>query len=230
MRSRVGRSALLILLPALALAACGGALGAAAPTQPKTAPTQGCERATSVVVPDDRKPSSNGGRGPSVKAPLAGLAVASTDAMVLSSGITPLDPRSAPPSMSLRLSLLAPWVNGGPTNDTRFMQVFAANSVEGFSIWEILDAGGWILYEGPLLGRDASSVKAMLDAVGNGGRSAQVTVGSFDALIVHGDARGEGPPRAYGLYWSDGSRDMSIQAVADSAEVIDFARSLYCTP
>ena len=108
------------------------------------------------------------------------------------------------------------------------MQVFSRSSVNGLSVWQIVDAGGWILSEGPSRGVDASGALAMLKTIGGEGHATIVSVSSIDALLVHEDGRGGASLRPYGLYWFDGFRDMSLEAPANSADVIDFARSLYC--
>lgn len=187
----------------------------------------GCGPSSTVTMSDDNKPPITGFRGPSTKGPLTGLAVTWDDARV--QPISAMSPPTSPPSTTLKASLLTAWADG-PTKDTRFVQVFAQGSVDGLNIWEILDAGGWIVSEGPIGGGNAPSVKAALDAVGNGGQSATVEIGPNQGLLVHQDAVGSLTSRPYGLYWSDGVRDVSIQAETTSDAIVTFARSMYCVP
>lgn len=218
----------LVLVGLLGSACAAWGLAGAAENPAGTSP--GCAKAADQAVPDDSKDPIGGGRGPLAKPRLQGLEVSPDDAAVDALGIEPLVPPFAPPGTQLRLSLMSPWGDGGPNEDTRFIQVFGAGSVAGLSVWEIVDRGGWILYEGPPRGRDATSVQAVLESLGTKGRSVVIPVGPYDALLVHGDriSSVDGTTRPYALYWSDGSRDLSLEAPGNSAAAIGFARSLYC--
>lgn len=86
-----------------------------------------------------------------------------------------------------------------------------------------LSAGGVIIGEASTTGRDATFV---IGSVGK--RAATVGVGPYVAALVHADPLADGT-RPYGLYWSDGTLDLSIVAGDLAPEsVIGIARAFYC--
>jgi hypothetical protein len=54
-----------------------------------------------------------------------------------------------------------------------------------------------------------------------------VEIGPYEAALVHGSPL-ETKVRPWGLYWSDGTSDYSVNGAGTSSEVIDLARSMYC--
>jgi hypothetical protein len=186
----------------------------------------GCGASDVVVMPTDNDPPVRG-FGQAAKPPLDGLAVNVTDPTV-DAFVRPLEPARLPAGVSLRASLLTPWTTTGAIADTRLLRIYARSKTDGLNITEIVDGGAWVISEAPAAGRDALSVKASLDSIGADGHYAVVQVGPNRALLVHQDGLSTANGRPYGLHWSDGVRDMSIEVLAPSNEVIDFARSFYC--
>lgn len=75
-------------------------------------------------------------------------------------------------------------------------------------------------------GRDADLVVSEL--VDTGYQPLTLMIGPHKAAMVHGDPRANGI-RVWGLYWSDGARDMVVRSAGPPEELVDIARSLYCT-
>jgi hypothetical protein len=64
-----------------------------------------------------------------------------------------------------------------------------------------------------------------LAKVGKQARAASVQVGRFSATMILQDPSDPAGVRPFGLYWSDGGRDMYIRAAAPSNHLVDFARA-----
>jgi len=82
--------------------------------------------------------------------------------------------------------------------------------------------GGALIAQQPAQkGRDAAAV---LDVAG--GRGTMISVGPYDAAVIHGDP-GQNGERMYDVYWSDGER-FNFAIARDALVAIDAARSMYC--
>ena len=94
---------------------------------------------------------------------------------------------------------------------------------ESTSLTSFLRDGGVMFEQIEAAGRTAQLVIGAVQP----GAAGLVAVGQHDAALVHGDPDENGT-RAYGLYWSDGDRDLSLTGAVQAEELIAFARSLYC--
>lgn len=187
--------------------------------------TTGCGITAASIVPEDSEPPLVA-YGPAAKPPLTGLSVAVTDPRA--AFIHPLAPSTSPAGLQLQASLLAPWTATGATADTRLLLVYSRDSVGGLNIDDIVAGGGWIVTEAPAGGQTAAAIESVLDGMGASAHYASVLVGPNQAVLVHGSAAA-GATRPYTLSWSDGTRDISVLATSAANQIIDFARSLYCS-
>lgn len=226
---RAVRFATMTLL-SVAIAGCGRVTAGDADTRSslnKPVADAGCGPVASLDFPSDTPDDLRFQRGPTWKPPLGGLSNPTEEDLASLGVDRPSIP--APAATYLQLELLSPWADGAPTADTRLVQVFAPDPVANLSVWDVLLAKGWIVSEGPPRGLTADRARALLAAVGNDGKSVFVQIGPHRALLVHEDPIDEAGSRPYGIHWSDGTRDMSVQAIADPAAIVGYARSLYCS-
>ncbi len=224
----VGASVLIPrLLPGPAPAGAGSSATAATVVSPSVVTAPGCGPSAVVAMPADNDPTLRA-YGPAAKFPLEGLTVAATDARAQAL-VHPLVPPAPPTGLALQTTMLAPWTAAGATADTKLLLIYGPSATNGLAVSDIIGGRGWILAEAPPAGKDAASVRRTLDSLGPGAARAyaMVQVGPYEAILVLATAP---TPigRPYGLYWSDGTRDLSLQAAAASNQVVDFARSLYC--
>jgi len=223
---RVPRVLATLAVGASLLASCVSEGGGVAPTGSSSTMATGCGVAGDVQLPDHAATPIANMRGHPLDLALAGLVVAPSDPRA--GFIHPLVPTQPPAGLSLQEALLTPWGPDGVTSGTALLLIYAPSSVVGLSSGDILAGGGWIVSESAASGQDALAVQAALDSIGKADHYVHVQVGPHDGLLVHQDARDLGPHPAYALFWSDGARDMVVQADVDTAPVINFARSLYC--
>ena len=187
----------------------------------------GCGASAIAPMTDPGTASITGRRGGGVQAPLSGLAVTATDPRV--AFIQPVMPSAAPVGLPQRLMILAPWSDAGQTAETRLLVVWGLEDSQGQTLTNIVASGDWVLSEMPAdRGQDAAAVESALDSIAKSDHYRRVAVASYTAVLVHQDAMDISGSRPYGLYWSDGIRDLSVQALADPNELIDFARTFYC--
>lgn len=133
--------------------------------------------------------------------------------------VAPLEPSAEQAGRPLQLIL----VSRAP--DAYVALIYSAKRIsDSDTIEELFNAGGILVVQAVPTGRDGDSMKENV-----GKRASLVEVGPYRAALVHAEPWVSGV-RAYNLYWSDGKHDWSIQgATATPEEVIDLARSLYCT-
>jgi hypothetical protein len=200
-----GSSALTSAEPTLATSGCGPAKLPALP--------DGFERFTPVEERMSNPPSFPIVRGMT--------RVSSVDTV---SGFDGLTPTASPPGLSLQDVL----VSGLGTDADPYLLVllYAEKPVgDEETLPEFLGRGG-VFVEQKLESEmgQAADVVAELDD-----RAVVVQVGPHEAALVHADPVESNEIRPYQLYWSDGERDWSIGGVVPPEQVIDLARSLYCT-
>jgi hypothetical protein len=123
---------------------------------------------------------------------------------------------------------VVPWSPNGAVPETDLVQVFGTRAADGLTIEQILNEGDWILGESPARGLDPAEALRDLEKVGKQARAASVQVGRFSATLILQDPSDPAGVRPFGLYWSDGGRDMYIRAAAPSNHLVDFARTFYC--
>jgi hypothetical protein len=101
---------------------------------------------------------------------------------------------------------------------------YAASPLDSTDTYlDLIRNGGFFLSEQFPPSQDATAIERQ-----HPGRVTFVQVGPYLAALIWGDPIADGV-RAYGLYWSDGTRGMSIQAGFDTAtQLVDVARSIYC--
>jgi hypothetical protein len=158
--------------------------------------------------------------------PISGLAVDISDPRAAFA--RPLSGPLSVEGLPLQTSVLSPWEDGVATPNTRLVLVYAGANVLHLPYGDALAAGAWFITEAPPRGGDLETIKWGLERVGQGDRVIEVDVGSHKGALLHQDPVNETQVRSYGLYWFDGTRDMSVVAVARSNKVIDVARSFYC--
>ena len=89
---------------------------------------------------------------------------------------------------------------------------------------DLLRASGIAFVVQPSFGLTADAV------VGNvGDRAARLSVGPYDAAIVHADPVESNELRFYELHWSDSNWDFVVFGSAPATDVIDVARWIYCS-
>ncbi len=183
----------------------------------------GCAISAAVITASDSEQPVVG-FGSGEKPPLTGLAIEASDPRA--AFVHPLAESTSPSGLRLQASLLSPWTAAGATTDTKLLLVYSRLAVAGLNITQIVAGGGWIVAEAPAAGQTATAIEGVLDGMGATDHYAQVVIGPYPGVIVHGDAA---PWRPYTLSWSDGTRDMSVLAIAPANQVIDYARSFYCS-
>ena len=125
--------------------------------------------------------------------------------------------------------ILTPWSDAGQTAETRFLVVWGLADTQGQSLTDMIASGDWVLSEMPAeRGQDAAAVESALDSISRTDHYQRIAIASYRAVLVHQDAIDDAGNRPYGLYWSDGIRDLSVQVLADPNGLIDFARAFYC--
>jgi hypothetical protein len=131
-----------------------------------------------------------------------------------------LEPNYVPQDLSLQLILLP-----SPGSAASYVQlIYSAEPIgESETDVDFYSERGLIITQGPARGRTAAVVK---DTVGEAAQIVQV--GPHDAALVHDSPLFNGI-RPYHLYWSDGTRDFRAGATTTPAELVDVARSIYCS-
>lgn len=200
--------------------------GSTAIVTPSSQVAAGCGVSARVLVGSANSTPITGARGPSVESPVSGLAVAPTDSRA--AFVHPIDPVEGPNGLPLVASILSPWTSDGATPDTRLILIYGSVKPDGLSYRQIINAGDWIVSETPPRGQDSSQVLRALQGIGKPDHGAEVQVGAYSAALVLQDAVGALTQSPFGLYWSDGTRDVEVNAIAPSETVINYARSLYC--
>ncbi len=142
--------------------------------------------------------------------------------------ISVLWPAIAPAGLPLRLALLSPAGKGVPAQDQLLYLVYSPTMANQPAVTTVLLDGGWILAEGLPQSRAADSIVQQLEMTGAGGHVKVVIVAGMRVAVVHADPIDQSGNRHWGLYWSDGIRGMSLQAMDNPDRLLQYVRTLYC--
>jgi hypothetical protein len=107
--------------------------------------------------------------------------------------------------------------------DGELITVYTADRLaEGDTFLDVIGAGGAIFIQRPTIGNDAALVKETI-----GDAATLVPLGDLTAAVAESTTR-PGNLRSYGMYWSDGKLDYSIESGGGFEEVVRLGQSLYC--
>lgn len=109
--------------------------------------------------------------------------------------------------------------------ESRLRVYLSPQPVQG-TILDFSEAGGLLLVQAEAAGVDADFVAAEIADTGR--RSSTIEIGPHSAIMYLADPVIRDDLRPWHMYWSDGTRDWSLQGVADPQAMVALARSLYC--
>jgi hypothetical protein len=137
-----------------------------------------------------------------------------------------LFPKAIPAAWDQRLYIRETSDRDADGREQTRLRLYLSPEPVGGNVLEYMEAGGVILVQSPSNGVDASFVRREIADTGR--QFSLLEVGEHEAIVFLADPVIRDDLRPWHIYWSDGSRDWSLQGVADPAALIDLARSIYC--
>lgn len=191
-----------------------------------TAPVAGCGPTTAPVADPNFVPVA-GRFGPATEAypPVIGTGEVISEASARQMADT-LFPRAIPSSWSHQLYVRDATDRDADGEQEARLRLYLSPKPIGGNVLDYMEAGGVLLVQAPTSGVDAQYVSAEIADTGR--RSTMIDVGEHQAIMYLADPLIEDDLRPWHLYWSDGTRDWSLQGVADPGALIELAQSIYC--
>jgi hypothetical protein len=234
---RIGRSSILLLIPAIVTLGCtrlpaAGATGAGQ-AESQAVVTPAAEMRAGCIppkLPADQPASHDevaGVRGwpdwPPILA--AGTRVDSIAAPALKA-LAPLELPVAPDGLPVQARLFDAGSGSNGTDakaEQLLMTVYSTSEITpDQSIVDVLREGGAVFGQTTSRGQDAALV---VETIGD--KATIVQIGDLDAALVESTTM-PGDFRTHALYWSDGSRDYWLKIAGSSEEVVRVGQALYC--
>lgn len=140
-------------------------------------------------------------------------------------------PKTIPEGMTLQLALGSEEDRDLDGDAEWVVRLYYADKPisEAETLHEFYDRGGIVLTQRRTTGHDADAALGAFRETGRQPEPPVVSVGSYEAVLIHADPVLRNDLRPYHLVWSDGIRDSSLVGTADAAGLLNVGRSLYCT-